>query len=134
MQTNPFYSGPYEQARFPVSRQGLWKRGDKAPEGKYLVQRRDGTVPEWPNFVLGARDPAASTALRAYAAQCLRIDATRAVDTPETYGAQYIQDVRDLADEFDQYYSEHGKGDPSAPPHRKDDPAIIEKMKQARGS
>lgn len=33
---------------------------------KYLVLRRDGSVPEWPLFVLGASDPAAYAALVAY--------------------------------------------------------------------
>ena len=28
-------------------------------EGKFLVVRRDGSIPHWPHFVLGARDPAA---------------------------------------------------------------------------
>ena len=34
---------------------------------KYLVVRRDGSIPKWPAFVLGARDPCALFALRAYA-------------------------------------------------------------------
>lgn len=37
----------------PVS--GLWRNNPETPEGKYLVKRRDGTVPEWPSFVLGLR-------------------------------------------------------------------------------
>lgn len=45
----------------------LWRKSPETPEGKYLVKRRDGTIPEWPNFVLGAKDPAAPAALRAYA-------------------------------------------------------------------
>lgn len=34
---------------------------------KFLVVRRDGTVPDWPYLVLGARDPAAPAALRTLA-------------------------------------------------------------------
>ena len=36
---------------------GLWRTEEGTPEGKYLVQRRDGSVVEWPNFVIGAKDP-----------------------------------------------------------------------------
>ena len=46
----------------------LWVNDPETPEGKYLVKRRDGTVPAWPHFVLAASDPAAPAALRAYAA------------------------------------------------------------------
>lgn len=35
---------------------GLFRDNPETPEGKYLVKRRDGTVVEWPSFVLGARD------------------------------------------------------------------------------
>lgn len=38
---------------------GLFSNQPATKEGKYLVQRRDGTVPDWPWFVLGARDPIA---------------------------------------------------------------------------
>lgn len=31
----------------------LWRNNEGTREGKYLVQRRDGTVPEWPYFVMG---------------------------------------------------------------------------------
>ncbi len=101
----------------------LWvKAGIKG--GKYLVLRRDGTVPEWPNFVIGAADPAAPAALRAYAkaAAELRMD-------PE-----FIEDVRRLADEFEVYRDERGPGDPDAKPHRKDDPETIAKMAWSKGS
>jgi hypothetical protein len=35
---------------------GLWRDDPATPEGKYLVMRRDGTVVEWPNFTIGAKD------------------------------------------------------------------------------
>lgn len=86
--------------------------------GKYLVTRRDGTVPPWAWFVLGSRDPAAPPALRAYA------------EAAKLFGKdpQYVADVLRLADEFDADRIAHGEGDPDAPPHRKDDPATVEKM------
>jgi hypothetical protein len=103
---------------------GLWRYGDKAPEGKYLVTRRDGSVPEWPHMVFGAKDPAAPAALLAYA------------NAAETLGFDpvYVADVRRMAGEFAAYCATHGKGDPDAPPHRKDDPATLEKMRGGHGA
>ena len=103
---------------------GLWKYRKETPEGKYLVQRRDGSVPLWPSFVLGARDAAAPVALRAYAA------AGEALN----YDPQLIADVRRLADEFEAYWEAHGQGDPDGPPHRPDDPETIEKMRRGSGA
>lgn len=98
---------------------GLWrKNGIKG--GKYLVQRRDGTVPERPHFVIGAKDPAAAPALLAYAEEAERLG----------YDSQFVADVRAMAVEFTSYLKEHGQGDPDATPHRKDDPAVIAKMNQ----
>ena len=80
---------------------------DSFKGGKYLVLRRDGTQPEWPYFVIGAKDPAAPHGLRAYAsaAESLGID------------PQYVADVRDLADRFEVFRATHGEGDPDAPKH-----------------
>lgn len=82
---------------------------------KFLVTRRDGTVPEWPWLVIGARDPAAPAALRAYAAAAR----TLGMD-PE-----YADDIDGLAADFEAYRRDHGDGDPDAPPHREDDPAVV---------
>lgn len=98
---------------------GLWRKiNSDAREQKYLVQRRDGTVPAWPWFVLGARDLAAPTALRAYAdaAEGLKFD------------PQYVADVRALANDFEEYLAQNGMGNPDASPHRTDDPAIVALM------
>jgi hypothetical protein len=103
---------------------GLWRYGDKAPEGKYLVTRRDGSVPEWPNMVLGAKDPAAPAALRAYANKAESLG----------YDPVFAGDMRRLADEFEAYCAAHGASDPDAPPHRKDDPATLEKMRLGRSA
>jgi hypothetical protein len=102
----------------------LWKRNPATPEGKYLVTRRDGTVVEWPSFVIGARDEAAPTALRAYAAKAAELG----------WDPQYVADLYELALEYESYFAEHGAGDPDAPRHRVDDPATIEKMKRGRSA
>ena len=98
---------------------GLWrKNGIKG--GKYLVQRRDGTVPEWPHFVIGAKDPAAVPALLAYADEAERLG----------YDQQFVTDVRSMALEFSDYLKQYGQGDPDAAPHRKDDPSVVSRMNQ----
>ena len=53
----------------PETTGGLWRNNPETPEGKYLVKRRDGTIPEWPYFVMGAADGASPDALREYAKQ-----------------------------------------------------------------
>lgn len=98
----------------------LWVKGDDKPEGKFLVVRRDGSVVEWPHFVIGARDPAAYWALRAYAQAAEDLG----------WDSDYVQSVRDLADDFEKYLNEHGEGDPPAGPHREDDPWVVEAMRQ----
>lgn len=97
----------------------LW-RNDPAVAGgcKYLVTRRDGTIPEWPWFVLGARDPHAPAALRKYADEC-----EAAGDDPA-----YVADIRAMAAEWEGVRKAMGSGDPSAPRHRQDDPATVAKM------
>ena len=100
---------------------GLWKNSEDAREGKYLVLRRDGSVPEWPFFVM-----AAPLALHAYA------------DAATMYGMdyEYARDIHHLASEFVQWQHDHPEvvGDPDAAPHRTDDPEIIAKMRQAHGA
>lgn len=104
----------------------LWRNDPAVPGGcKYLVTRRDGTVPDWPWFVMGARDAAAPAALRAYAAEAERLGG---------FDPAYIADVRQLADDFEDYRREYGTGDPDAPRHRPDDPATVAKMLAAKGA
>lgn len=96
---------------------GLWRyRGVRG--GKYLVLRRDGTRPKWPHFVIGAADPCAPEALRAYASEAAR----RGLD------ANYVADVRRLAQEFEVCRELNGSGDPDAGRHRVDDPATVARM------
>lgn len=86
---------------------------------KYLVQRIDGTVPSWPYLVLGAADPEAPAAIRYYADGC------------EMAGmaADYVADLRKLADSFEQWRELNSTGDPDAPPHRAPDPEILSRMR-----
>jgi len=100
---------------------GLWRNDDKTKGGKYLVVRRDGAIPSWPWFVLGARDPAAPAALRAYALRCKDFSMDPA----------YVSDVLVLAERFYQYAVEHGHGDPTAPPEVKDNQAIASALATA---
>jgi hypothetical protein len=103
---------------------GLWKNQPETPEGKYLVQRRDGSVPEWPYFVIAASDIAAPAALLAYAqaAEAAGMDPV------------YVAEVCDLAAEFDNWRNTHVPGNPDAPRHRTDDPDTIEKMRLGHGA
>lgn len=98
----------------------LWINNPETPEGKYLVKRRDGTVPDWPHFVLAASDPAAPAALRAYA------------DAGEGNGFDpaFIADIRELAVNFELWREENRTGDPDAPRHRVDDPATVQEMQR----
>jgi hypothetical protein len=104
----------------------LWRNNPETREGKYLVRRRDGTVPHWPWFVLGGADPNAPAALRAYA------------DAAEKNGCdpQYVYDILDMADQWesDLLSGFVQPGDPDAGRHRKDDPAIVAEMAKGRGA
>lgn len=99
---------------------GLWRDNPETPEGKYLVKRRDGTVVEWSNFVMGSRDPAAPAGLRGYA------------DKAEELGmnSQYVAGVRRLAARFEKELASLGPGDPDRGRHRKDDPATVLEMRK----
>lgn len=97
----------------------IWAKTKEYAEGKFLVVRRDGSVPHWPHFVLGARDPAAPTALIAYAEECRRLGMDPA----------YCDSVIELAVDFKEYRDREGPGDPEAPPHRTDNPNVIEAMR-----
>ena len=89
-------------------------------EGKFLVVRRDGSIPLWPHFVMGARDPAVPHALRAYADKATELGM-------ET---DYVASVRELANVFEKYRTDHGAGDPDAGPHRKDNESIVKAMRR----
>lgn len=97
----------------------IWAKTKEFSEGKYLVVRRDGTIPKWPHFVLGAMDPSTPATLRAYAAF------SREFGLDEEYCAS----IEELADDFARYRDQHGTGDPDSGPHRRDDPAIIRLMR-----
>ena len=107
----------------------IWAKTDGAVrEGKYLVVRRDGTVPHWAHFVIGGEDPSAGAALRAYAS-----DAERRGLDPE-----YVASIRELVRDFTraaenaalQARIHKTKGaDPDAGPHRTDCQPVIEMMR-----
>lgn len=98
----------------------LARHNPKTKEGKYLVVRRDGTIPKWPSFVLGARDPHAEVALRAYA-ESISKDPDCHPDLPAS--------IIKLADEFAAYLKEHGKGDPTRGLHRQDCEMVVALMR-----
>ena len=103
---------------------GLWANDPEIKGGKYLVLRRDGTVFPEPNFVLGARDPAAPSALIAYAVKCEQLMAAGNAN----FNLQYIEEIWDLAARMEEVRAARGEGDPGKGPHRKDNPAVIEQM------
>ena len=103
---------------------GLWRNNPDTPEGKYLVKRRDGTVPEWPFFVMGARDLAAPAGLKAYANEAAVYG----------YDPQYVADVLELVEVFRSYRRENGIGNPDGARHRKDDPATVAEMRKGRSA
>ena len=103
---------------------GLFRDNPATPEGKYLVKRRDGSVVEWPSFVIGARDPMSPWALRAYAIVAVLFG----------YGWQWPRSIWRLASEFDTYRKAHGNGDPDKGRHRQDDPATVAEMRKGRSA
>lgn len=102
----------------------IWAKTKEWCEGKFLVLRRDGSVPHWPHFVLGARDPAAPFALRAYARAAENLG----------FDAAYVASLYELAEDFDTYRVQHGMGDPDAGPHRVDDPNVLLAMRGSAAS
>lgn len=97
----------------------VWALTEEFKEGKYLVVRRDGSVPIWPHFVLSARDPAAPEALRSYANRCASLKLDR----------DYRDSIWDLARLFEDYAKDAGAGDPDAGPHRVDSSFVISMMR-----
>lgn len=104
---------------------GLFRDNPATPEGKYLVKRRDGTVPEWPSFVLGAADPAAPAALRAYATHGW---------TKLGWNADFCLRLMQLADQFEAWREANWTGDPDRGKHRIDDPATVAEMRKGEAS
>ncbi len=98
----------------------IWAKTKEFSEGKFLVVRRDGSIPHWPHFVLGARDPHAPAALRAY---------VQAARDAGDLDPEYADSIMELAGDFERYRAQQGDGDPDAPPHRTDDPNVITAMR-----
>jgi hypothetical protein len=104
---------------------GLWRNRADTPEGKYLVKRRDGSVPNWPWFVIGANDPAAPAALMAYAHAAKRLG----------MDSDYVQDIFDMAKSWAANQAAFGAtGDPDAPPNLIDDPETVAEMRKGNSA
>lgn len=98
----------------------IWAKTKEFYEGKFLVVRRDGSIPHWPHFVLGARDPAATAGLLAYAEKARELG----------YDPAYCDSVVELATkDFPEYLAQEGAGDPEAAPHRRDVPEVLAAMR-----
>ena len=95
----------------------IWALIEELKEGKYLVVRRDGTVPYWPHFVIGGDDPCAAAALRAYAVEAEN----------RGFAADYVDSVLELANQFEARTG--GKADPDAGPHRQDLTIVLAMMR-----
>jgi hypothetical protein len=106
----------------PVLRR-LVRFSDPRGIGKYLVMRRDGTVPAWSSFVLGARDRHAEVALRAYA---------DSIETDPDCDPQLPDSIRHLAEVFAKERGELGDGDPTRGLHREDNPLVLLLMQQGK--
>lgn len=96
----------------------LWAKTAEFFEGKFLVVRRDGSIPAWPHFVMGARDPAVPAGLRAYADEAERLG----------FDPEYVASIREQATDFERYRALEGNGDADAGPHREDHPDIVALM------
>ncbi len=95
---------------------GLWRNNPETPEGKYpIVLRRDGTPLQSRYIVMALRDPCVPAALRAYAEKAEELD----LETT------FVFDMRKLVDIAEEEACKVGPGDPDAPRHRKDDPAVL---------
>jgi hypothetical protein len=100
---------------------GLVRDNPATPEGKYLVKRRDGTVPEWPSFVLGAADPMVPWTLRFYAV-CGFLRGH--------FRWSMMRALWRFAGTMRRWRREHWIGDPGRGIHRKDDPETVAEMKK----
>lgn len=115
---------------------GLFRDNPETPEGKYLVKRRDGTVVEWPSFVLGARDKYAEAALRCYAGEVLSDIESLGDEEALKRGLtrEWVMSLYRLADRFAEYRKANGEGDPGMGRHRRDDPVTIAEMKKGQSA
>lgn len=99
----------------------VFRERPDTPEGKYLVKRRDGTVPPWPWFVLGGADPLSPWALRFYSLLGFLM---------RHFTWSYVKSAWRFAAAMRRWRLEHGAGDPGMGPHRKDDPVTVAEMRR----
>lgn len=100
---------------------GLVRDNPKTPEGKYLVKRRDGSVPEWPSFVLGGADPMSPATLRFYAVYGF-------LRGHFTWG--FVKAAWRWAATMKWWRRNHWTGDPGRGIHRQDDPVTVAEMRK----
>jgi hypothetical protein len=113
----------------------LYRDNPETPEGKYLVKRRDGTVPEWPSFVLGAADPVAESSLLAYCKEvCFLLVCAPEMAAKLGFTPEFARSVHGWVLKFREYRQAHGEGDPGMGRHRQDDPATVAEMQKGRGA
>lgn len=93
------------ELQIPDLIQGVSERMSCMPSVKYLVVRRDGSIPNWRWFVLGSRDPAASAALKAYAQAAHELG----------MADQYIDKLISIQRSFESDFNALGSSDPDAP-------------------
>ncbi len=100
------------------------------PGKKFLVLRRDGTIPEWPWFVMGAEDPLAAGALYHYAGLCEEAG----------YSKEYVDMVMRAVDAMQSWAATKAMQRPDQAPPRKEDPSVLIKLdivtpcRECRGS
>lgn len=134
-----------EEQKKPLT--SLFRDNPETPEGKYLVKRRDGTVVEWPSFVLGARDPDGANTLLFYGLLKLMPPSLRDIlmddirmriehwlVDPIGQNKEFMKSVRKWAGIWEWYREHHGDGDPLMGRHRKDDPATIAEMRRGQSA
>lgn len=100
---------------------GLFRDQPETPEGKYLVKRRDGTVPPWPSFVLGGADPMVPATLRFYAVWGFIL---------RHFNWSMLKALWRFAGVMKKWRKENHTGDPGMGKHRKDDPATVAEMRK----
>jgi len=121
---------------------GLFRNLPNTREGKYpVLLRSDGTVPEWEHFCLGARDPAAPDAIRAYSRECERrnMDPDYVRDLV-AMALSWEESQQDEAERRGRWEAARSAGeaaaiegifpfpkpaDPDGPRHRTDDPDVL---------
>lgn len=103
----------------------LFHENPATPEGKYLVKRRDGSVPGSPSFVLLGADPMAPWTLRFYSLLGFVM---------RHFSWSLVKSMWRFASRMTAHRKKHGKGDPGMGKHRIDDPATLAEMRKGQSA